>query len=130
MNEMLIAFIGIYIVLELFEILWQRANSMLGMLIKMHHYYKKHALLFFMMHPTYVFMIYLLLCCGASLPLVVMLLIKSVDIVTKIVLMRQLFEKHELSDDISAMLLAPLHPLMPFIGLAVYPPFIFFAFNT
>lgn len=123
-SETLVILVACYMVLELYEVSWQRADSMMGMLARMHRYYRKSPLLFFVMHPTYAFIIYLLLEYGTLVSLLAMLFIKTVDIIVKVLMMQQVFEKHQLSQEMSAMLLAPLHPWMPYVGLVVYPPFI------
>lgn len=127
MSETLIFIVIAYMVFELYEVSWQRSDSMMGMLIRMQVYYKKSPLLFFLMHPTYYFIIYLLLMYNEPSLLLLALFIKTIDIVAKILLIQQVFEKRKLSHEMSLMLLTPLHPLMPFIGLLIYPPFIIFA---
>ena len=59
---------------------------------------------------------------------VMMLVFKCADIVMKIVLLQQVFIKKELSEEFSLALLAPLHRLVPYIGMVIYPPMIFMAF--
>ncbi len=118
----------LYIIFELYEVSWQRADSMMGMLLRMHRYYRKSVLLFFIMHPTYYFIIYLMLSFEPSAALGAMLFIKTVDIAAKVLLIQQVFEKRRLSQEMTMMLLTPLHSWMPFIGLLVYPPFMIMAF--
>jgi len=43
-------------------------------------------------------------------------------------LIQQVFEKQELTPEMSEMLVAPLHPLMPYLSVAVYTPLVYFAF--
>ena len=128
MSDNLLIIISAYLLLEYYEISWQKADSMMGMLIRMFKYYKKSVLLFFIMHPTYYYIIFLLLAMNEKSALLIMLFIKTVDIALKVILIQQVFEKRELSHEMSLMLLTPLHPLMPYIGMVVYPPFIFMAF--
>ena len=45
----------------------------------------------------------------------------------KIVLIKQVFIDKELSQEMSLALLAPVHPLLPYIGIVIYPPLIFLA---
>lgn len=127
-NFLLIIFI--YLSLEYYEIWWQKSDSMMGMLIRMFKYYKKSPLIFFIMHPTYYYIIFLLLAMNEKNALLAMLFIKTVDIVTKVLLLQQVFEKRQLSHEMSLMLLAPLPPLLPYISMVVYPPFIYMAYYT
>jgi hypothetical protein len=128
MNDNFLTLSFIYILLEYYEVSWQKADSMMGMLIKMFKYYKKSPLLFFAMHPTYSFIIFLIIAMNEVNTLFAMLFIKTVDITLKVVLIQQVFEKRKLSHELSLMLLTPIHPLMPYIGLVIYPPFIYAAF--
>jgi hypothetical protein len=128
MNDNFLLILFAYLLLEFYEIQWQRADSMMGMLIRMYPHYKKSPLLFFAMHPTYYYIIFLLLAMNEYTALLVMLFIKTVDIAAKVLLIQQVFEKRQLPHEMSLMLLTPLHPLMPYIGLLVYPPFIYMAF--
>jgi len=128
MNEYFLLIMFVYLLLEFYEIQWQRADSMMGMLIRMYPNYKKSPFLFFAMHPTYYYVIFLLISMNEYSILLLMLFIKTVDIATKVLLIQQVFEKRQLSHEMSLMLLTPLHPLMPYIGMLIYPPFIYMAF--
>lgn len=128
MNDNLLTLIFIYLILEYYEIHWQKSDSMMGMLLRMYVPYQKSPLLFFSMHPTYYYVIFLLLAMNEHTVLLIMLFIKTVDIALKVLLIQQVFEKRQLSHEMSLMLLTPLHPLMPYIGMVLYPPFIYMAF--
>ncbi len=116
-----------YIGLELFEIRWQKADTMLQMLVRIHERYEKSIFYFLLLHPTYYFAIWLILQTQLSIPSVILLFLKTVDIATKLVLMQQVFEKKEVSPQLHEMLMTPLEHWMPYIGLAVYPPLVFWA---
>ena len=120
----------IYIALELFEIRWQKGSNLITMLSKMYRYYKRNIFLFFLMHPTYYFGIGLVMLTDYALSAVILLVIKTIDITTKILLIQQVFEKKELTPEMSAMLIAPLHPLMPYLSVFVYTPLVYFAFGV
>lgn len=127
MNTLLWIYVALYIALESYEILWQKADSMMGMLLRMHRYYARNILLFLLMHPTYYFVIYLVLEQGLSPLLGVILFVKTFDIATKIVLIEQVFVKRKLSQEMTMMLLTPLGNWMPYIPLLIYPPLLFAA---
>ncbi len=118
----------IYIALELFEIQWQKADNLIGILAKLYRYYSKNIILFFLMHPTFYFGIGLAMITDLAFSAVALVFIKTVDMATKILLIQQVFEKKELSAEMSAMLIAPLHPLMPYLSVVVYTPLVYFAF--
>lgn len=125
--ETLAAVMIIYILLELFEVSWQNAPTMLDILVRIHRKYDKSIFYFLLLHPTYYFAIWLILETGMSIPAVLLLFIKTVDIATKIVMVQQVFEKKEVTPSLFGMLTAPLEKWMPFIGLAVYPPLVLWA---
>lgn len=116
-----------YLLAEYFEAAWQKAPSLLEMLVRMYRRYRKSIFYFLLLHPTYYFAVWLLLQTHLSLPSVLLLFIKTVDITTKIVLMQQVFEKQELSAPLQEMLTTPLEKWMPYVGLAVYPPLVLWA---
>ncbi|MDX1295967.1 MAG: hypothetical protein R3302_06860 [Sulfurimonadaceae bacterium] len=125
--DTLFALIILYVVLELFEIQWQKAESLMGMMVKLYNHYAKSIVWFLILHPTYYFAIWLALATEYSIAALLMLFIKTVDIATKILLIQQIFEKRELSQEMTLMLLAPLHPLLPYISLVVYTPMVILA---
>lgn len=125
--EIVSMIIVLYICLELFEAQWQKADSMLGILVRLHRYYRRSIFLFLALHPTYYFAIWLILRTDLSVPAVLLLFIKTLDIATKIVLMQQVFDKKEVSMQLHEMLMMPLEKWMPHIGLAVYPPLVIWA---
>ncbi len=115
----------IYIILELFETQWQKADTLMGMLHNMYERYRRNVILFLLLHPTFYFTIYLAMITDYRAEILIVLFIKTFDIATKIILMTQLFEKHEVSARFSEMLQAPLYKAMPYMGLFLYTPLIF-----
>ncbi|MEN8148131.1 MAG: hypothetical protein ABFR02_11015 [Campylobacterota bacterium] len=120
--------VAVYIALELFEIQWQKAENLIGILGRLYRYYKRNIILFFIMHPTFYFGIGLAMITDLAFSAVALLAIKTVDMATKILLIQQVFEKKELSAEMSAMMIAPLHPLMPYLSVVIYTPLVYFAF--
>ena len=125
--ENIVILLIIYIGLELFEIQWQKADNLIGVLGKLYRYYHKNIILFFLMHPTFYFGIGLAMITDMAFSAIALVFIKTVDMATKILLIQQVFEKKELSAEMSAMLLAPLHPLMPYLSVLIYTPLVYFA---
>ena len=125
--ENIVILLIIYIGLELFEVQWQKADNLIGVIGNLYRYYRKNIILFFLMHPTFYFGIGLAMITDLAFSAVALIFIKTVDIATKILLIQQIFEKKELSPEMSAMLLAPLHPLMMYLSVAIYTPLVYFA---
>lgn len=128
-NELILNYIIIYIFLEIYEVQWQKAATMVGMLARMYEYYKKSVFLFLIMHPTFYFSIFIMLVSNYNMYAVFFFSIKVLDIGMKIMLIKQVFIDKKVSQDLSLALLAPLNKYLPYMGLAVYPPFIYLAFS-
>ncbi len=120
-NELILNYILLFIILEIYEISWQKAPSMMGMLIRMQKYYNKSIFLFLLMHPTFYFSIGFAMLTDYSIASMLLVLIKTADIATKILLIEQVFTKRELSQELSLILLAPINGFLPYIGLTIYP---------
>ena len=117
----------IYIVLELFEVQWQKADTMMGVLGNLYRYYQRNIFLFFLMHPTFYIGIGVAMVTDLAFSALALIFIKTIDIATKIILIQQVFEKQEMTAELSAMLLAPLHPYMLYLSVFVYTPLVYFA---
>lgn len=123
----LYAIVIVYVLLELFEIQWQKADTMMKMMLRLYRRYQKSVIGFLVLHPTYYFAIWLTLATHYSAAAVTVLLIKSIDIVVKIIMIRMIFEKRELSQELTLMLLTPLHPMLPYFTLLIYTPMVILA---
>lgn len=126
-NEAILNYLILFILLELYEISWQKAQTLMGMLSKMYSHYKKSMLIFLLMHPTFYFSIGFAIITNYNPLALLLVFIKTLDMVTKILLIQQIFIKKELSQEMSLMLLAPLNNFLPYLGIIVYPPLIYLA---
>jgi hypothetical protein len=126
--EPLSTILMIFILLELFEVQWQKADTLMGMLVRMYRRYRNNVLWFLLLHPTFYFSIWLAMATELSIASIALLLLKTIDIATKIILIQAVFEKREVSKEMAAMLMTHLHPLLPYIGLLVYVPLVYLAF--
>lgn len=129
-DDLILNYIILFIFLELYEVSWQKANTMMGMLARMYHHYSKNIFLFLIMHPTFYFSIGFVMLSDYNIYALVLVFIKTVDIATKIILIEQVFIKKELTHELSLALLSPLNKFMPYIGLSIYPFLIFFALSS
>ncbi|MDQ1264032.1 MAG: hypothetical protein QG559_1033 [Campylobacterota bacterium] len=126
-NELILNYIILFILLELFEISWQKAPSIMGMLLRMHKYYAKNIFLFLIMQPTFYFAVGFAMLSGYDTYALMLLFFKTVDIASKILLLEQVFIKRKLSYDMSLILLAPINGFLPYLGLVFYPILIYLA---
>lgn len=115
----------LFIAAELFEMLWQKSQTLLQMLEKIYGYYQRSPYLLYLMHPSYIFSLYLLFISDFSLWIVAIVAIKSLDIVFKILLIHKHFVQHMLSEEMELILSQHLHPFMLSIGLFFYPFLLF-----
>ncbi len=125
--ENILIILLLYIGLELFEIQWQKADNLMGVLGNLFRRYRQNLIIFFLMHPTFYFGIGLAMITDLSFSSLALLFIKTADMATKILLIQQVFEKQEFSPEISSMLLAPLHPKMLYLSIFIYTPLVYFA---
>ncbi len=128
-DDVTINYILLFIFLELYEVSWQKAPSMMGMLIRMHKYYSKSIVLFLIMQPTFYFSIGFAMLSDYNPYALMLLFIKTMDVATKILLIEQVFVKKELTQDLTLILLAPINGFLPYLGLGLYPFLIFFALS-
>ena len=126
-NELILNYVIIFILFEFYEISWQKAPSIMGMLLRMYKYYAKSIFLFLIMQATFIFAVGFFIITDYNIYAAILLFIKTVDLVTKILLIEQVFIKRRLSQDLSLILLAHINSFLPYMGLFLYPPLIYLA---
>ena len=130
LEDTLLNYIILYLFLELYEVQWQKANTLIGMLARMYEQYKKSVFVFLLMHPTFYFAIMFMMVSNYNEYAIALFMIKGIDVATKMVLIKKVFIDKELSEEMSLALLQPLHKLLPYIGVLVYPPLIYMVFTN
>jgi len=126
-DDTLLSYIFIFVLLEIYEAQWQKATTLIGMLARMFESYKKSIFIFLVKHPTFYFAIWFMMLSDYNIYAVSLFAIKTLDIATKIVLMKRVFIDKDISPELSLTLLTPLNKYLPYIGLIAYPPLIFLA---
>jgi hypothetical protein len=126
-DDLILNYVLLFIFLEFYEITWQKAPSIMGMILRMYKYYSKSIFLFLIMQPTFYFSIGFVMLSDYNIYAMIMLFLKTFDVATKILLIEQVFKKRELSHDLSLILLAPINGFLPYLGLLVYPVLIILA---
>ena len=126
-NDAILNYIILFILLESYEIYWQKAPTIMGMLLRMYKYYTKNIFLFLIMQPTFIFAIGFAMLSDYNAYALMLLFIKTADIATKILLLEQVFSKKEVSHEISLILVAPINNFLPYLGFIAYPPLIYMA---
>ncbi|MCF6330019.1 MAG: hypothetical protein L3I99_00550 [Sulfurimonas sp.] len=128
-DDILLSYIFIFVLLEMYEVQWQKATTLIGMLARMFEYYKKSIFLFLVKHPTFYFAIWFMVVNDYNIYAVSLFAIKTLDIATKIVLMKRVFIDKDISPELSLAMLTPLNKFLPYIGVVAYPPLIFLAMS-
>ncbi len=126
-DDLILNYVLLFVLLEFFEVSWQKAPTIMGMIIKMHRYYSKSIFLFLIMHPTFYFSIGFAMLTDLNMYAMILLFLKTLDISAKILLIEQIYTKRELSQELSLILLAPINNFLPYIGIFIYPLLILLA---
>lgn len=128
LSEIILTYIIFFVILEFYEVQWQKATTMMRMLARMYKYYQSNIFFFFFRHPTFYLSIYLMILTDYNIYAVSIFFIKVVDIAMKVMLIKQIFIDKKMSHELSLALLAPLPKGLPYIGLLLYPVLVFLAF--
>ena len=126
-NDLIVNYVILFIVLELYEVNWQKADTIMGMLVRMYQQYSKNIFIFLLMQPTFYFSIGFAMITNYNPYALMLLFIKTMDVATKIQLIELVFTKEELTPEMSVTLLTPIHRFIPYIGLTLYPFLVVFA---
>lgn len=127
-NEIALNYIIIFVFLEIYEVQWQKANTLIGMLARMYEHYKKSIFIFLVMHPTFYFVSAFMVLTDFNVYAVTLFSIKAIDIATKIALIKKVFIDKELSTELTLALVAPMNKYLPYVGVLAYPVFIYLVF--
>jgi hypothetical protein len=114
-------------VLELYEVQWQKAETIMGMLARMYAHYHKSVFLFLIMHPTFYFAVWFVLETNYNAYALVLLSFKAADIITKLLLIKKVFITRDIDEQMQLSLFTPIGPYLPYVGLVLYPFFIYMA---
>jgi len=128
-DEIILNYILLFVFLEVYEVSWQKAPTMMEMLFRMNIYYKKNIVLFLIMQPTFYFSIGFVMLTNSNPYALLLLLIKTFDVALKIVMIEQVFKKKTLTKELINILLTPIGKYLPYIGLTIYPFLIALSFN-
>jgi len=128
MNEVFL-YILIFVAFEIFEVFWQKAPSLYEVLVKIYRYYQKSIFLVLFLHPTLFFGIYLMIISGYDIYIQILLSIKLSDIALKLLMVKKLFIDNELNEEYKMVLHVKLENFMFYIGVILYPVFIYLGFN-
>lgn len=129
LEEYILNYVLLYFFLEAYEVWWQKAETLLGILARMFHYYKRNVWLFFLMQPTFYFAMIFMMLCDYNIYSVILFSLKGSDVLTKIILMKQVFIDKRVSLEVSQIIVAPIPQVLLYLGLVLYPVLIVLALS-
>jgi len=113
---------------ELFEATIQRSETLFGVLKKLYAYYEKSIFLFFLIQPGFYVLLFIVILTGVlNISMVFFLALKVFDIFYKIELVKKVFIEGEVSQEIAQMLEWKMPPYFFLMGVAMYPPLLFYS---
>lgn len=126
--DTMILLVVILLFLEMFEALWQRSDTMMGVLLNSYHYYQKSIFLFLLMHPAFYYILFVVLLTNVLNGWIITILaLKTVDIFLKITLMQNIFVKEQRDEHLRPFLEEPLSPWVFLTGISLYVPLFIYA---
>ncbi len=118
----------ILVMLEIFEALMQRAETLYGVIERLYNWYRKSIFLFFLMHPGFYFVLFVVVATGVfNVYMVIILVMKIFDLFYKIELIKTIFLKQHIPSDLAAMLEWKIPGWFFLTGAALYPPLLYYA---
>ena len=118
------------VMLELFEVMIQRADTLYGIVERLYGWYRKSIFLFFLVHPTFYFMLFVAVATDIlNFYMIVILAMKIFDLFYKIELIKTVFIKKEVPAELSAMLQWEIPSWFYLMGVMLYPPLLFLALS-
>ena len=115
---------------ELFEVYWQRSDTLLQSLAKGYSLHKKSIFLLLIMHPSYLYTLFVCVVFEIyNWAIVLILLLKSLDMVVKISLIEKIFVKKNIGIDMQTMLEGHTPLRVYLIALFTYPYLMYVALS-
>jgi len=116
---------------ELFEIMWQKSDTLRGILKRADKYFSRSIFVFLAMHTGYVATLFISLAYNlVNWPIIGILAFKTMDIFFKLDLLSRLHGDKEMPLQMVPMLDAPIPGWYFLSSILVYPYFIYMAFKV
>ncbi len=120
----------VLVILELFEAMIQRADTLGGVIERLYGWYRKSIFLFFLVHPTFYFILFVVVLTNVlNFYMVLIIAMKVFDLFYKLELIKALFIKQQVPTELAAMLQWRIPGWFFLTGVMLYPPLLFFALN-
>jgi hypothetical protein len=116
------------VVLELFEVMIQRADTLYGIISRLYGWYRKSIFLFFLVHPTFYFILFVTIATDRlNFYMIMILAMKIFDLFYKIELIKTVFIRQKVPADLAAMLEWKIPSWFFLTGVMLYPPLLYLA---
>jgi len=120
----------LFILVELFEVYWQRSGTLLEALSKGFYFYNKSIFLLLFMHLGYLYTIYIMLAFSIyNWAIGVILALKTLDIIVKINLIDRVFVKRNIGMELEMMLESKTSIWIYLTGVFTYPYLLYLALS-
>jgi len=113
--------------LELFEAMIQRSETLYGVMQKLYGWYQKSIFLFFLVHPAFYFTLFVVILTDRlNFYMILILSMKIFDLFYKLTLIKKIFIQHQVPSDMSEMLEWKIPAWFFLTGLLLYPPLLYY----
>ncbi len=119
--ESVYLYAGLFALLELFEVWWQKAPTLYGVVQRVYDLYKKSIFLVLFLHPTLYLAVYLMITIGYDLYLQILFGLKLSDIALKLLFVKKVFFDRDISNELAFSLQMKIEPYMLYMGVVLYP---------
>jgi len=120
----------ILLILELFEAMMQYAPTLADVTARLYGWYQKSIFLFFLIHPTFYFILYVVMETGVlNASMIIIIAMKVFDIFYKLELIKSIYLKQSIPDDLAAMLSWRIPKWAFLTGVTLYPPLLYYALH-
>jgi len=120
-----IFYTALYVAFELFEVWWQKSDTLYGVLQNIYRYYEKSIFFLLLIHPTFYLLVYLMMASGYDIYIQIALGLKLSDIALKILFIQKVFIKQEVDEEFRMMLGMKMEWYMLYFGVLFYPVLIY-----
>ena len=117
----------ILIILEIFEIWWQKAPTIEKVISQTYLYYQKSIFVLFLTHPSFYFVVFIIIYTKIlNIWMIAILFIKIIDIFFKLTLIKGLYQDGDIDEKIRIVIKQPLNQWLFLTGLGLYPFLLFY----
>jgi hypothetical protein len=117
---------SILLFLELFEAFMQRSGTLYGVMETLYRWHQKSIFFFFLMHPAFYFILFVVIATDTlNIYMIVILTLKIFDLFYKLELIKKIFIKQDVPQDLAAMLEWQIPSWFFLMGALLYPPLLY-----